>query len=94
MQEDELCKGVIEKLIVSQLIKKFLVFYVSRRATIFFTIICHWTLFWAKRIQSTYSDTTSCRLGFNKLHPYNKYLFIYNVFKDGIGNSNNVNSRG
>jgi len=44
---------VIEKLIVAQLVKKFSVFYETRRFITVFLRTCHWSLCWARWIQST-----------------------------------------
>jgi len=41
------------KPIVTQLVKKFLVFYEIRRFITVFTTVRHWTLSWARWIQST-----------------------------------------
>jgi hypothetical protein len=45
-------RGLLEKLNVSQLVKKFPAFYVTRRFISSFTIACHLSLSWASSIQS------------------------------------------
>ena len=91
MQEDRLCKGVIEKLIVSQLMKNFLFLGFAKTHNILYHNLPPDPVLSQKdpvHILRYY------RLGFNKLHPHNKYFFLSNVFKDSISNSNNVTSRG
>jgi hypothetical protein len=51
----------LEKLIVTQLIKKFLTFYGTRRFINVFTTACHWFLSWTRCIQSTTSYPLSLR---------------------------------
>jgi len=50
---------LLEKLIVTQLIKKFFVFWETRRSIITFTRAHHWSLSWGRCIQSTNSPAIS-----------------------------------
>jgi hypothetical protein len=52
---------LLEKLIVTQLIKKFLTFYATRRFITVFTRASHWSISWARWIQSTPSHRISLR---------------------------------
>jgi hypothetical protein len=52
---------VLEKLIVTQLVKEFNAFYETRRFITVFTRACHWSLFWARCIHFTLSHPNSLR---------------------------------
>jgi len=54
-------KVILEKPIVVQLDKKFPAFYVTRRFITVFTRAHHWSLLWARWIQSTLSHTISLK---------------------------------
>jgi len=55
---------IIQKLIVTQLVKKFLAFYGTWRCITLFTRVCHWSLSWATWIHSTLSYPVAMRLRF------------------------------
>jgi hypothetical protein len=48
-------RAPLEKQTVTQLVKKFPAVYGARRFITMFTIVRHWSLLWAIRIQSTHS---------------------------------------
>jgi len=50
---------LLEKLTVTQLGKKFLAFYGTRKSIIVFTRVYHWSLSWTRCIQSTPSHHIS-----------------------------------
>jgi hypothetical protein len=52
---------LLEKLTVTQLVKKFLAFYGTRRLTTVFTTARHWSLFWSRWIYTTSSHLISLR---------------------------------
>jgi hypothetical protein len=54
-------RDLLEKLIVTQLVKKFPAFYGTWRFITVFTRARHWSLSWARWIQSTHSHPTSLR---------------------------------
>jgi len=62
---------LLEKLIVFQLVKKFLAFYGTRRFITAVTSTCHLSLTWASSIQSTPPHPTSWRSRFHN-HIYNQ----------------------
>jgi hypothetical protein len=61
-QSNYLCGAfLLEKLIVTQLVKKFPTFYATQRFITVFTRAYHWSLSWARWIQSTPSHQISLR---------------------------------
>jgi len=49
----------LERLVTPQIVKKFTTFYGTRRFITLFTRACHWSLSWARCIQSTTSHPIS-----------------------------------
>jgi len=56
-----LLRVLLEKLIVTQIVKNFPAFYGTQRFITVFTRACHWSLFSAKWIQSTHSQPISLK---------------------------------
>jgi hypothetical protein len=59
----------LENLTVAQLVKKFPVFYGTRRFIAVFTRASHWIVSWARWIQSTLSHPISFKIHFNIIFP-------------------------
>jgi hypothetical protein len=68
--------ALFEKLLVAQLLENFAMFYGARRLITVFARALHWSLFWARSIQSIPFHHTSLTK-IHIIHAYTQKIFFY-----------------